>query len=51
MAPQGLPYLIAYKDTDIGSKDADGFVQQLSRVNKLVLRNPLFLYYNFVLYN
>ena len=47
----GLPHLIAYKDTDISSKDTRTALCNSYQVNKLVFWNPLFLHYDFILDN
>ena len=47
----GLPHLIAYKDTDVCSKDTRTALCNSYQVNKLVFWNPLSLHYDFILDN
>lgn len=46
-----LPYLVADKDADVGSKNAWAALRNGYQVDELVFRNPLFFHHYFVLNN
>ena len=46
-----LPYLVADKDADVGSKNARAALRNGNKVKKLVFRDPLFFHHYFVLNN